>query len=473
MIFSSYSFLFGFLPITLAGYYLLQHFYPPKAPRLWLVATSLVFYGMGDLQYVSILMFTALFSFLIAEGMHRFQKQRVAAALLLAVGLAENLGLLFYFKYTNFFLENINFLFDASYPLVQRILPLGISFYTFQIISYLINTWRGETEQEGLLNYLVFVTFFPQLIVGPVMQYEDMMDQLHQPAVHKINQENICRGILLFSMGSAKKILLADPMIAYAQNFYNVMGTGNFFETWGAVFSYTFAYYFDFSGYVDMALGLGLFFNIELPINFNSPYKSTDFADFWRRWNITISRFFNDYVFRNLFHFGDGIIKLIFATMVTFLVSGLWHGAGWHFIAWGAFNGVMVSIANIMTIKGKKLPKPLAWASTFLLMLLSRVLFDSNNMTQALFVYRTMFDLNGALAAHGSFLGTGLSWLQTHAEVAVLLVVGAIICFFLPNSNEIAQTEKLKWYHPLFSGVLLACSLLCMSQVSQFLYFQF
>lgn len=472
MIFSSYAFILGFFPVTLAGYYILQRFAPKWLARTWLVIASLVFYGIGDPKYVAVLLFTALFSYAVMEAIRKYEANRILATVFLLVGLAENLGLLFYFKYTNFFIENINALFGSEISLVHRILPLGISFYTFQILACLVNTWRGETEKDSFLSYMVFVTFFPQLIVGPVMQYEDMTEQLREPDVHKINPENISRGILLFSIGCAKKILLADPLIAHARNFYNVMGSGNIFESWGGVLSYTFAYYFDFSGYVDMALGLGLFFNIRLPINFDSPYKATDFADFWRRWNMTISRFFNDYVFRNIFRFGDGRVKLVFATMVTFLASGLWHGAGWHFIAWGAFNGVMVSVANLMAVEDKRLPKGLGWLITFFLMLCSRVLFDSNNMAQAFEVYRCMFDIPAAIAAEGSLLSMGLDWLRTYTLEAVLMAVGALICFFCPNSNQIAEGE-LKWYHPVLSGVLLACSLLCMTQVSQFLYFQF
>ncbi len=472
MIFSSYAFILGFFPVTLAGYYILQRFAPKWLARTWLVIASLVFYGIGDPKYVAVLLFTALFSYAVMEAIRKYESNRILATAFLLVGLAENLGLLFYFKYTNFFIENINALFGSDIALVHRILPLGISFYTFQILACLVNTWRGETEKDSFLSYMVFVTFFPQLIVGPVMQYEDMTEQLRAPDIHKINPDNITRGILLFSIGCAKKILLADPLIAHAQNFYNVMGSGNIFEAWGGVLSYTFAYYFDFSGYVDMALGLGLFFNIRLPINFDSPYKATDFADFWRRWNMTISRFFNDYVFRNIFRFGDGRVKLVFATMVTFLASGLWHGAGWHFIAWGAFNGVMVSVANLMAVEDKRLPKGLGWLITFFLMLCSRVLFDSNNMAQALEVYRCMFDIPAAIAAEGSVLSMGLDWLRTYSLEAILMAVGAVICFFCPNSNQIAE-GKLRWYHPVLSGVLLACSLLCMTQVSQFLYFQF
>lgn len=472
MIFSSYAFILGFFPVTLAGYYLLQRFLPPAWARTWLVVASLVFYGIGDSRYVAVLLFTALFSFAVSEGIRRSTERRGLAAALLAVGLAENLGLLFYFKYTNFFLENINAFFGTDFTLVQRILPLGISFYTFQIIAYLVDTWRDETKKDSFLNYMVFVSFFPQLIVGPVMQYEDMTDQLRAPDVHRIDTDNVKRGILLFSIGCAKKILLADPLIAHAQNFYNVMGTGNIFEAWGGVLAYTFAYYFDFSGYVDMALGLGRFFNIRLPINFDSPYKATDFADFWRRWNMTISRFFNDYIFRGIFRFGDGRIKLVFATLITFLASGLWHGAGWHFIAWGLFNGIMVSVANLMAVADRRMPRALGWATTFVLMLLSRVLFDSNDMHQALEVYRCMFDIPAAIAAEGSVVSMALEWLKSYSLEAGLILVGAFICFFCPNSNEIAEGE-LKWYHPALCGVLMACSLLCMTQVSQFLYFQF
>lgn len=280
-------------------------------------------------------------------------------------------------------------------------------------------------------------------------------------------------GILLFSIGCAKKIILADPMIDFAQNFYNVLGNGNFFESWGAVFSYTFAYYFDFSGYIDMALGLGLFFNIKLPKNFDSPYKARNFSDFWQRWNITVSKFFEDYIFNSIFHFGNGFGKLVLATMVTFLVSGIWHGAGWHFIIWGLANGVLVFCSYLMRLGRKKMPFLCAWALTFFFVLLTRVLFDANNMTQAIAVFKSMFDLSVLFDEPGTFLAMGVSYFKENYLITALMAVGAGICFFAKNSNEICEKFSPKWQYAVFAGILLSVSLFRMTAVSQFLYFQF
>ncbi|HML37410.1 MAG TPA: MBOAT family O-acyltransferase [Bacillota bacterium] len=473
MIFSSYGFILAFLPITLLGYYILQRYCSDAVTKLWLVAASLAFYGLGNVRYVPILCFTVLFNYFVGSGMQKCGERKLLRVALLTAGMTENLGLLFYFKYTNFFLENVNRAAGTDFPMLKLILPLGISFYTFQIIAYLVDTYREETEPCNLLDYMVFATFFPQLTVGPVIRYDERIEQLRSPDLHRIDTRNIMCGIMLFSIGCAKKVLLADFMIAHAQNFYNVMGNGDFFQAWGAVFSYTFAYYFDFSGYIDMALGLGLFFNIKLPINFNSPYKARNFADFWRRWNITISMFFNDYIFRSIFKFGNRIGKLILATMVTFLVSGVWHGAGWHFILWGLVNGVFVCFANIMTLKRKKLPAFLAWALTFFFILVTRVLFDANNMSQVVNVYKSMFDLRPAFADFGQFLGLGKAYVGENLEVVLLMLAGAVICFFFKNSNEIVDKLEPRWYHAVFCGILLTVSLVCMTHVSQFLYFQF
>ena len=235
------------------------------------------------------------------------------------------------------------------------------------------------------------------------------------------------------------------------------------------VLAFTFAYYFDFSGYIDMARGLGYLFGVELPINFDSPYKASDFADFWRRWNMTISRFFHETVFANLFHFGDRIPKLIFATLATFAVSGLWHGADWHFIAWGIVNGVLVCIANIGTLKRIKLPKALGCVVTFVLSVLVRVLFDANGMTQALQVYRRLFSFTG----WRNILPDLTSFVPQNLTVVVLLVVGALICFCLPNSNQIGEKTRFRGRDAVFAAVLLMLSIFYMSQVSTFLYFNF
>lgn len=473
MIFSSYSFIFLFLPAVWIGFTLCARFLGKKASKAFLVAASLFFYGYGSLRYLPLLVGTLLFNYGIVWLLGRQEKGSAKAKLLLAAAAAENIGLLLYYKYTDFFLSTVNRVVGTDFTLWKILLPLGISFFTFQIFSYVLDVWRGKSRRSDFLDYAVFVTFFPQLIVGPIIRHDEMVPQLQAEGFGRPNGRNMMLGTLIFAIGCAKKILIADPLITHAQNFYNVMGNGNFFQAWGAVLAYTFAYYFDFSGYTDMAIALGHFFNVQLPQGFDSPYKARNFADFWRRWNITVSRFFEDYIFKNIFHFGDRMGKLILATMVTFLVSGLWHGAGWHFVLWGAVNGVLVCAANIMTLKRKRWPTWIACTLTFIGAVLVRVLFDANSISQALSVYKTMFDLRPLLHGARAFLQSGISYVTSSAEAVFLILVGAGICFLAPNTRRIAERFEPRPVWAVWAGVLLTASLFFMGEVSSFLYFQF
>lgn len=469
MIFSSYSFIFLYLPIVLLGYHLLRRLPQPAVVKAFLIAASLVFYGVGQRDYLFMFVLSMVLNYLLAVGIAKCGKKWVRVLLLLAA-VVWNIGLLVYFKYTNFLLEIANLLFGSQLGALDLILPIGISFYTFQILSYTIDLFREETELADPLDYFLFISFFPQLIVGPVVRHNELIPQLTGDRLRSFDPVNLYRGVMLFSVGCAKKILLANPLIDFATAFYGgTVTAASTVEAWVGVLAFTFAYYFDFSGYIDMARGLGCLFGVELPINFDSPYKARDFADFWRRWNMTISRFFHETVFANLFHFGDRIPKLIFATLATFAVSGLWHGADWHYIAWGIVNGVLVCIANIGTLKRIKLPKALGCVVTFVLSVLVRVLFDANGMTQALQVYRRLFSFTG----WRSILPDLAGFVPEHLTVVILLVVGALICFCLPNSNRISEKTEFRARDAVFSAVLLMLSIFYMSQVSTFLYFNF
>lgn len=415
---------------------------------------------------------TVVLNYVVILGMERVSTLGKRALMLLAV--VWNLGLLVYFKYMNFFLENINRLFRTELPMLQVVLPIGISFFTFQILAFTIAVYRGERERPQFLDYLVFITFFPQLIVGPVVKHEELLPQVESSALMVFRPEQLYRGIMLFSVGCAKKILLANTMINFATEFYGGnVSAASVGETWIGVMSYVFAYYFDFSGYIDMARGLGYLFGIELPINFDSPYRAKDFADFWRRWNMTISRFFQETVFENLFHFGDRIFRLIFATLATFLLSGLWHGAGWHYILWGLVNVVLVSLANIRALKDRKpLPAWLAVFLTFMANAVIRVLFDSANTAQAVEVYRRMFAFSEWIHVR-TRLAELVSFGRGHVVLCLTLLLSAVICFCLPNSNRISEKTEFTRRDAVFSGALLALSLFFMSQVSTFLYFNF
>lgn len=476
MIFSSYKFIFLFFPIVFGIYVVLRKMKKLTLMKVWLACASLFFYGFGDWRFFPILLFTALYNFGISHYLQKDNIKKPMKILLMILGLGENLGLLFYFKYRNFFFENANLILGTDIPMLKIILPLGISFYTFQIISYLADSYSGEAKGYSFIDYMVFVTFFPQLIVGPVVSHDDIIPKLTAENLMKIDGKNIMLGILLFAIGCFKKTVIADPLITHAQNFYNTVptewmtsGDKGIVEAWSAVLAYTFAYYFDFSGYIDMALGLGRFFNIDLPQNFNSPYKARNFADFWRRWNITVSNFLEDNIFKNIFHFGNGKIKLIFATLITFIVSGLWHGAGWHYIFWGIANGIFVCFANMMTLYRKKLPFPIAWMLTFFFSMLVRVLFDALSSVQALTVYKIMF----TPVAWSELCVQFSDYMTANKGILALLIFGAVIIFGFKNTGELSESFTPKARYAVYAGVLMAVSLFCMGGVSNFLYFQF
>ena len=473
MIFSSYKFIFLFFPAVWLGFLALRRWLGSTAVKVWLVAASLLFYALGQPDYALMFAATVAVNYLLMLGMDRAKKSPWRHVLF-AAALVWDLGLLVYFKYLDFFKETVNLVFGTELSLLRPALPIGISFFTFQILAYTAALWRGGAKLPGALDYAVFITFFPQLIVGPLMRNEELVPQIQGDGLLEKGRIDLRRGLMLFSFGCAKKVLLATPLIDMAQEFYS--GTVAFASVpaaWLGVFAYVFAYYFDFSGYIDMARGLGYFFGVELPVNFDSPYKARDFADFWRRWNMTVSRFWSDTVFNNLFGFGDGIGRLIFATVATFTVSGLWHGAGWHFVVWGVVNGLLVSLANVRRVRRRKpLPAWLGVTVTFIVGGLVRVLFDANGLTQALEVYKRLFAF-GEMIHVRTMWNELLYFVTTHPEGTAALVLGAAVCFLLPNTNSISKKTDFRWYDAAVCGALLGLSLFFMTGVSKFLYFNF
>ncbi|MEE0970009.1 MAG: MBOAT family O-acyltransferase, partial [Clostridia bacterium] len=442
MIFSSYRFIFGFFPIVFAVFCVLRAAKKPYLMKIWLILASLAFYAIGQRDFFAVFLGSVLFNYLMIRiiARHKDKKWIKLTALLLSV--TENIGLLVYFKYTNFIIENINRLTRSEIGALSLILPIGISFFTFQLLASVVSAYRGELDTPNIVDYMLFITFFPQLIVGPVVLHDELLPQLEGDRLLNYSKNDIMRGVLLFSIGASKKIILANPMINYATEFYSGdIASSGAVEAWIGVIAFTFAYYFDFSGYIDMARGLGLLFGIKLPINFDSPYKAVDFADFWRRWNITVSRFFNDSVFNNLFGFGDRIPKLIFATLATFLVSGIWHGAAWHFIIWGLVCGVLVAVSNVMTLYRVKIPKVLGISVTFVVMMLVRVLFDAECMTDAVAVYGKLFSLDGGLSG-------ALNVIRENLYVIGIIIISFAVCFFFGNANSLCS-EKGEESRPL------------------------
>jgi len=292
MIFNSYEYIFLFLPITFLFYFYLNTQKLTEASKGFLVASSLFFYSWWNIIYLPLILLSMLFNYIVGVSLSKMkQHSKINKKQLLTIGIIGNLFLLGYFKYVDFFIENINFIINSHFSLLNLALPLAISFFTFQQIAYLVDSYKGETQEYDFLNYAVFVTFFPQLIAGPIVHHKEMMPQFANTKNKIKNYKNISLGIFIFSMGLFKKVVIADSFSLWATNGFDKAQTLTFIEAWATSLSYTFQLYFDFSGYTDMAIGAALLFNIKLPLNFNSPYKATNIQDFWRKWHITLSRF--------------------------------------------------------------------------------------------------------------------------------------------------------------------------------------
>lgn len=476
MIFSTYTFIFIFLPITFAGYRILSALKLAQAAKIWLVLASIYFYAQGSGDFVILFLVDIFLNFAIGTLIVKSGRNGYAWAkrLLLAAGLLLNIAFLGYYKYANFAIENINMLTGQAYSLLQIVLPLGISFYTFQLIAYLVDCYRGKTKETPIIDFLLFITFFPQLIVGPIVHHADVIPQYQDKRMPVLNAGNIMLGIFLFSMGCAKKIMLADPLTGYAAGFYADVAAGDTLSAWVASVGYSISYYFDLSGYADMALGLALLFNIKLPHNFNSPYKARNFREYWQRWHMTLSKFLSDYIFRSFYRKGSGSFNFYFSVMMTFFVSGFWHGAGWQFILWGVINGIFVCMAHMMYRNKWKLPFLLAWLLTFAGVVGTRILFVSESAAEAWAVMRKMFSLQ-------DFSGMGMAealekaaaFGAYNAYIIALLLVGMAISFFAPNSGQMALDFKPRYRYAIASAIMLGVSLAQMTSVSKFLYFQF
>ena len=336
MLFNSYIFVFLFFPICLAGYYGLLHLQKKEAAGIFLTAMSFWFYGYFNVSYLLIMVCSIAGNYLF----HRLLSRRQSKALVTAA-VAANLGVLFYFKYFDFFLSTVNTVFGTSAALRGIILPLGISFFTFQQISFVVDTYRGEVKDCPFVAYALFVSFFPQLIAGPIVNHSEMLPQFESLGKKPVQWEKIAGGFGLFILGLAKKVLLADTFGAGVDFGYAGLSALGRADAVVVILSYALQLYFDFSGYCDMARGIGRMLGIEIPVNFDSPYKAVNIIDFWKRWHITLNRFFTKYVYIPLGGNRRGPARMYLNLLVVFLLSGLWHGAGWHYLVWGAMHGVL------------------------------------------------------------------------------------------------------------------------------------
>ncbi len=499
MLFNSYIFIFIFLPLVLAGWYFLNSKKAYTLAKFFLAGVSLWFYAYFNYYYLMIIVASILGNYLLSFLM-KFSHTKLTSRLGLFTGILFNLGILFYFKYYDFFFENINALFQTDFTLKHILLPLGISFFTFQQISFIVDRCLGKAEHYSFANYITFVTFFPQLIAGPIVLYKEMMPQFEDISNRKFSLDNFYKGISLFTLGLGKKVLLAD-VLALPVNF----GFQNtlFLDTPSTlllILAYTFQIYFDFSGYSDMAIGLGRMFNIELPINFNSPYKACSVKELWQRWHMTLSRFFIQYVYIPLGGSRKGKARTMFNTFMVFFLSGLWHGANWTYVAWGTMQGLLVIWDNlgIVGVKGSNdklpaklyIPRPVGWFFTFMFFNVSLIFFGSSSMNNAFQMFKNIFALKETgyvykLAANldipefyiiKQVINLAKPELLNYAYV-VLFILLLIICFFIisrKNSVQIVTDQAVlsQKFAMIISAIFVWC-IISFSQVSTFIYFNF
>jgi len=484
MLFNSYEFIFLFLPFSFFIYFYLLEKRLIAGAKGFLVFASLLFYSWWNIAYLPLILSSMLFNYVIGNALNEnFKKVQLHKKSLLTFGIITNLALLGYFKYSDFFLENFNLAFDTSQPLLHLALPLAISFFTFQQIAYLVDSYRKETTEYDFLNYALFVTFFPQLIAGPIVHHGEMMPQFASKWNLVKNYKNIATGLFIFSIGLFKKVVIADTFAKYATAGFDQAEVLNLIEAWVTSLSYTFQLYFDFSGYTDMAIGLALLFNIKLPINFNSPYKAVDIQDFWRRWHITLSRFLRDYIYIPLGGNRKGNLRTYTNLLATFILGGIWHGAGWTFLFWGFLHGMALVVHRFWKQLGFTMPRLLAWFITFNFINIAWVFFRAKSFDDALKVLNGMF--NGTLVLDNSWY-EALPWLHEHVGFGAWMqaihgdkyTLGALLAvFFLTifakNSMYYKTQLRLTNLYLSISVMMLTYALLQMHRVSEFLYFNF
>lgn len=482
MVFSSYVFIFAFLPLVLMGFYLMPVFIhaPARlrlAQNLLLIAASLIFYGYYNVYYLLIIIASILVNYTLALGMQRWDSSRPALAKAsFILGVLFNIFLIGYFKYYDFFIENVNFIFRSSFALKHLLLPLGISFFTFQQLSFLVSVYKKDEKIEGFISYCIFVLFFPQLVAGPIVLYSEMIPQFNDTGRSRYNGDNMAAGVYMFCIGLFKKAVIADTLALFVDNGFAQDSLG-MAAAWVVSLSYTLQIYFDFSGYSDMAIGLGRMFNIDIPYNFLSPYKSESFSELWRRWHITLGRALSTYIYIPLGGSRKGRVRTVINTLLTFFVSGLWHGAAWTFVLWGSIHGAFVALEKLLGGALDKIPRYLRIACTFLLVNALWVLFRAESFSQAAMVYNGMvnfsaFDLSqiAALALDNSFdfpTSVDIVYLFT------LLVSLLFVVFRCKNSREMLESFSCNGKTLAFTVFLFCFSVIHLSRGSIFIYFNF
>lgn len=502
MLFNSYIFVFAFLPLVLLLWYGVNYLGKPKLAQIFLVLLSLMFYGYGHPEYIALILASVFGNYAISAVMEYFatrsKEARKVHMVLGILGIFFNLALLFYFKYYDFFVRNINRVLDTGLEVKNIALPLGISFFTFQQVSFIADRMCRKAPHYAMLDYINFVTFFPQLVAGPIVNHRDLVPQfrrigsdarslLKRPDWLEEGKNSIEMGVSLFIVGLAKKVLLADKLGILVDYGYGNISKLDTISAFVVMLCYTFQIYFDFSGYCDMAVGLGWVMKLDLPRNFNSPYKATSIKDFWNRWHITLNAFFTQYIYIPLGGSRCSTIKRLRNIMIVFLVSGIWHGAAWSFVVWGLAHGLMMCVEPLF----ERFAKGVRWFITFGFVNLTWVLFRSGSVGTAVAFYKKLFsfsntgniwDIANQTADSWNYLGKfwiensggteGAIALYYLVVLALLLVAAAFLCT-RQNAYEKIRNSELSSRAIWGLALLFALSVVSFAGVTKFLYFNF
>jgi alginate O-acetyltransferase complex protein AlgI len=509
MLFNSYELIFGFLPVALMVFFLLARM-NRKLAAAWLALASLFFYGYWSPKYVPLLLASVSFNYFCGRAIAKHAGTG-SGRTMLSAAIAVDLVLLGFYKYADFFLTSVNGIAHTHLQLLRIALPIGISFFTFTQIAFLVDCYKRIAREYSFIHYLLFASYFPHLIAGPILHHSEIMPQFASADPYRPSARSFAIGLTVFAIGLAKKVLIADNFADYATPVFTAAHGGlpiRLVAAWAGSISYTFQLYFDFSGYSDMAIGLSKLFGVDLPINFFSPYKSTNMIEFWRRWHMTLSRFLRDYLYFPLGGNRKGQLRRCVNLMITMLLGGLWHGANWTFVVWGGLHGVYLLInhgwqsvcprSNSPMLLGKFF----AGVLTFLAVVVGWVFFRAEDFRTATDILLGMAGFNGITVQNQSAgfwaalthlipqltmtSGDTLENIATpgRLEMEALLLIGALLVWTMPNTRQIAErletvlssSDAPLFYRravPAFAGVLLALALLQMQKVSEFLYFQF
>jgi D-alanyl-lipoteichoic acid acyltransferase DltB (MBOAT superfamily) len=492
MLFTSPVFLFAFLPVVLLGFHLLRRVGRNILLVVWLLAASMVFYAWWSPSFLLLLIASMLANYYLGYAIQRAERR--ARKLLFMFGVGGNLALLAYFKYADFFIDTANNVTRSDLPLLHIILPLGISFFTFQKIAYLADIHARHARTRRLADFALFVFFFPQLIAGPIVHHSEVMPQfrlLGREEAHDRQKagalawENSAVGLTIFLIGLVKKVMIADQIARYVSPVYAAAShepAVGLVLAWQAALGYTVQLYFDFSGYSDMAIGLARLFGIRLPANFNSPYASVSIVDFWRRWHMTLSRFLRDYVYIPLGGNRHGTTRRYVNLMATMILGGFWHGAGWTFVLWGALHGLYLLIAHAWeSFSRTRLPTPVAWMTTLMAVIVAWVIFRAPDLHSAGVI---LAGLTGAQGLHHAIADVG----EAPLVIAISLTLLALSTI-LPNTQQIMRGYRpvlgtvtpakflLRWSPSLgfatLAGMAGVAVMFLSWETSEFLYFQF